>query len=306
MAVQVVMPVLGVGRDSGRVVRWLKRQGELVTAGAPLLEVETDMAVVEVESPGSGVLSGVRVRAGEEARVGTVLAYLLAPAARPPEPAAGPPPLADAPAGAAGPAWPAVAERVARTWREAPHLFLFRDVDASQLVVARGRRPAAITYTDLLLRLVAVTLARHPLVNSGGNAVNVALAVAVDGGLAAFVLPGTDRLELTALAARRAELVDRARAGRLRPRDSEGATFTVSNLGMFGVDAFLPVLSEGQAAILGLGRIADRVVPVAGVPQVRPVLSLTLSCDHRRVDGAHAARFLADLAEAIEEPAAWT
>jgi pyruvate/2-oxoglutarate dehydrogenase complex dihydrolipoamide acyltransferase (E2) component len=306
LAVQVLMPALGAGRDSARVVRWLKREGELVAAGAALLEVETQMAVVEVGAPGSGVLSGVRVREGEEARVGTVLAYLLAPAARPPERPAEAPPAAKAPAGAAGSAWSAVAEQVARTWREAPHFFLFRDADASQLVVARGRRPPAVTYTDLLLRLVAVTLARHPLVNSGGNAVNVALAVAVDGGLAAPVLSGADRLELTALAARRAELVERARAGRLRPRDEAGATFTVSNLGMFGADAFLPILGEGQAATLGLGRIADRVVPVAGVPQVRPVVTLTLSCDHRRVDGAHAARFLSDLAGAIEEPAAWT
>jgi pyruvate/2-oxoglutarate dehydrogenase complex dihydrolipoamide acyltransferase (E2) component len=306
LAVQVVMPPLGVGREAGRVVRWLKREGELVAAGVPLLHVGTGTAVVEVDSPGSGVLSGVRVREGEEARVGTVLAYLLAPAARPPDRPAEAPGLADPPAGASGERWAAVAEQAARTWREAPHFYLFRDVDASQLVVARGRRPAVVTYTDLLLRLVAVTLARHPLVNAGGNAVNVALVVAADEGLVAPVLPGADRMDLGTLAARRAELVDRARAGRLRPRDTGGATFTISNLGMFGVDAFLPVLAEGQAAILGVGRIADRVVPVAGVPQVRPVLALTLACDHRRVDGANAARFLSDLAEAIEEPAAWT
>lgn len=306
MAVQIVMPPLGVGREAGRVVRWLKREGELVPAGVPLLQVETGMALVEVEAPGSGVLSGVRVREGEEARVGTVLAYLLAPAARPPGRAAGAPGRSDPPTGARGEGWGAVAEQVARTWREAPHFYLFRDVDASQLAVARGRRPAAVTYTDLLLRLVAVTLARHPLVNGGGNTVNVALVVAVDDGLVAPVLVGADRLDLAALAARRAELVDRARAGRFRPRDTDGATFTVTNLGMFGVDAFLPVLAEGQAATLGVGRIADRVVPVAGVPQIRPVLSLTLACDHRRLDGANAARFLSDLAEAIEEPAAWT
>jgi pyruvate dehydrogenase E2 component (dihydrolipoamide acetyltransferase) len=294
MAVQVVMPALGMGREVGRLVRWLKREGELVAAGEPLLEVETDKAMVEVESPGSGVLSGVRVREGEEVRVGTVMAYLLAPAARPPEPHAEPP------------AGPAPVDPVPRTWVQAPHLVLLRDADASQLIVARGRQPAHVTHTDLLLRLVAVTLARHPHVNSGGDVVNLAVTMAVDSEQVTPVLSGADRLDVQALAARRAALVERARTGRLRARDLRGGTFTVSNLGTCGVDAFLPVVSEGQAAILGTGRIADRVVPVAGAPQVRPMVSLALACDPGRVDGAHAGRFLSDLARVVEEPAAWT
>jgi pyruvate dehydrogenase E2 component (dihydrolipoamide acetyltransferase) len=294
MAVQVVMPALGMGREVGRLLRWLKREGELVTAGEPLLEVETDMAVVEVESPGSGVLSGVRVREGEEVRVGTVMAYLLAPAARPPEPPAPPP------------AGPVPVDPVPRSSAQPPHLVLLRDADASQLIVARSRQPAHVTHTDLLLRLVATTLARHPRVNSGGDAVNLAVTVVVDSGQVAPVLSGADRLDVRALAARRAELVARAQTGRLRARDLHGATFTVSNLGTCGVDAFLPVVGEGQAAILGTGRIADRVLPVAGAPQVRPVVSLALACDPRRVDAAHAARFVSDLAGVIEEPAAWT
>src|SRR5262245_41089593 len=307
MAVQVVMPALGIGQQAGRLVRWLKREGELVAAGEPLLEVETDKAVVEVESPGSGVLSGVRVREGEEVRVGTVLAYLLAPAARPPEPSW--PAAGAAAAGAAGPAGavpgdppPADAAGAAG----AAHLVLLRDVDASQLIVARGRQPAHVTHTDLLLRLVAVTLARYPAVNGGADTVNLAGTIAVDAGQVAVVLSGAERLDVRALAGRRAELVARARAGRLRARDLRGATFTVSNLGPCGVDAFLPVVSEGQAAILGIGRIADRVLPVAGTPQVRPVVSLALACDPRRVDGARAARFLSDLAAAVQEPAART
>jgi len=360
MAIEVVMPALGLAQETGRLVRWLRREGDRVVSGEPLMEVETDKAVVEIEAPGSGVLSGVRVREGEEVPVGTVIAYLLAPAARPltdsleppaRRPAASPKarrlaaergldlsriigsgpggavveadvlgltpaaapagvgpaatPAPPAPPLTAGPRWQAMAETTARSWQRVPHFFLFRDVDASQLAVARSRQPAPVTYTDLLVRLVAVTLARHPLVNSGSRDVNVALAVAVEDGLVAPVIPAADRLDVVSLASHRAELVARARAGRMRAQDLATPTFTVSNLGMHGVDAFLPIVTDGQAAALGAGRIADRVVPVGGRPQVRPVLSLSLACDHRALDGARAAAFLAELAEALEEPAPW-
>ena len=100
----------------------------------------------------------------------------------------------------------------------------------------------------------------------------------------------------------RRELAERARAGRLRPADIAGATFTISNLGMYNVDAFTAVIHPPQAAILAVGRIADRAVAVKGRPDIRPMMTLTLSCDHRVVDGARAAAFLNDLAEAIREP----
>jgi pyruvate dehydrogenase E2 component (dihydrolipoamide acetyltransferase) len=282
------MPALGTGQERGRLARWLKREGDLVARGEPLLEVETEKAVVEVESPGSGVLSGVRVRDGEEVAVGAVLAYLLAPAARP--------------SGSGGLAR-ALAERVSRSWREVPHLHLLREVDASQLIVAAARQPAAVKPADLLLRLAAVTLARHPVLNAGRDEVDLAVAVPTDDGQRLPVIRGADRLELPALAERRGELETRARAGDLRPSELAGALFTVVDLGAHGVDAFLPIVAEGQLGTLGVGRVADRVVPVRGRPQVRSVLTLTLACDHRAVDEVGAARFLHDLAGAVEEPA---
>ena len=97
--------------------------------------------------------------------------------------------------------------------------------------------------------------------------------------------------------------MEAARAGRLRPDDVSGGTFTISNLGMFGVDAFTAILNAPQAAILAVGRIADRIVPVDGRPEVRPMCTLTLSFDHRVVDGARGAQFVDTLAELIEEPA---
>jgi pyruvate dehydrogenase E2 component (dihydrolipoamide acetyltransferase) len=312
MALEVVVPALGAAQSGGRLVRWLRREGERVTTGEPLAAVETDRIAVQVLSPGAGVLSGLRVGEGEHVAVGAVIAYLLAPAAKPnPTPFETPPARAararQEPAARAGPslseAWRAMSERTARSWRHVPHLFLLREVDASQLVVARERQPDEVTFTDLLVRLTAVTLARHPRMNSARAGVNVALAVSLEGGLVAPVIHGADRLDLATLAARRAELVARARSGRLHADDLAGGTFTVSNLGMFGVDAFLTVVDEGQAGALAVGRIADRVVPVLGRPQVRPVLALSLSCDHRAIDGAAAARFLGDLAATIEEPA---
>jgi len=288
MAVEVVMPALGgSAAAAARVARWLKREGELVARGEPLLEVETEKAVVVVESPGSGVLSGIRVREGEEASVGAVLAYVLAPAARPGQ----------------GGMSRALGERVSRSWREVPHLFLFRDVDVSQLIVAGARRPEGVTAADLLLRVVAATLARHPAMHGGGDEVGVAVVVATDDGQAAPVIRGADELDLPALAARRAELEARARTGDLRPSELTGAAFTVSDLGAEGADAFLPLVPEGHIAALGVGRAADRVVPVRGEPRVRPMVTLTLACDHRAVDGTRAARFLSDLAAALEEPA---
>jgi pyruvate dehydrogenase E2 component (dihydrolipoamide acetyltransferase) len=104
------------------------------------------------------------------------------------------------------------------------------------------------------------------------------------------------------IAAARSSLVDKARAGRLRPEDITGGTFTLSNLGMYGVDGFLAILNPPQCAILATGRIVERVVPVNGQPAVRPVMTLSLSLDHRSVDGARGAQFLDTLARFIEEP----
>jgi pyruvate dehydrogenase E2 component (dihydrolipoamide acetyltransferase) len=117
------------------------------------------------------------------------------------------------------------------------------------------------------------------------------------------VVHDADRLSLADTVARRIELVDAARAGRLRPEDVTGGTFTISNLGMYGVDSFDAIVNAPQAAILAVGRVADRVIPVDGQPAVRPVLQLSVSFDHRVVDGARGAEFLETLASLAEEPA---
>jgi pyruvate dehydrogenase E2 component (dihydrolipoamide acetyltransferase) len=132
--------------------------------------------------------------------------------------------------------------------------------------------------------------------------VNIGVAIAVDDGVVAAVISKADKATLADIAVQRRELAKRVKEGRTRPADIAGATFTISNLGMYNVDAFTAIISPPQAGILAVGRIADRVVAVDGRPAVRPLMTLTLSSDHRVIDGAHAALFLNDLVEAILQP----
>jgi pyruvate dehydrogenase E2 component (dihydrolipoamide acetyltransferase) len=135
--------------------------------------------------------------------------------------------------------------------------------------------------------------------------VNVALAMAVENAVVTAVIKKTDTLALGEIARQRKELAERARANRLQPADITGATFTISNLGMFSVDAFTAIIVPPQAGILAVGAIADRVVAVNGMIGVRPTMHLTLSSDHRVVDGARAAQFLNDVVVALSEPDKW-
>ena len=124
----------------------------------------------------------------------------------------------------------------------------------------------------------------------------------MEDGLLVPVIHHADELNLTQLATRRSELISRAKTGKLSLDDLSGGTFTISNLGMYGVDALNAIVNPPQAAILAVSRIADRVVPVNGQPAVQPMMTLSLSCDHRVVDGARGAEFLQALADLIEEP----
>lgn len=225
---------------------------------------------------------------------------------------------------AAGSAFPVstigrlMAERTTQSWTTVPHFFVTRVIDAGALSAAREQmlpdversHHVKVTHTDLLAGIVARTLGKHPRLNAswtadgivGHDDVNIALAMAVDNAVVTAVIPRADRATVADIAVLRRDLTERAREGRLQPADIAGATFTISNLGMFDVDAFTAIIVPPQAAILAVGAIRDCVVPVDGRPGVRPMISLTLSCDHRVVDGARAAEFMRDLASAIGAP----
>jgi pyruvate dehydrogenase E2 component (dihydrolipoamide acetyltransferase) len=249
---------------------------------------------------------------------GAVLAADVAAAPRP-EAAAAPSGAAPRPVASddrVGTVWRIMAERMTASWTSAPHFYLVREVVVTRLAAwrAQAERQAGVrvTYTDLLVKLVAATLAHHPRVNASWQdgaiarnaGIDIGLAVAVDDGLVVPVIHRADTLGVAEIAARRDDLVSRAQRGKLRPADVQGGGFTISNLGMFGVDAFDAIVNPPQAAILAVGRIADRVVAVDGQPAVRPTMMLTLSCDHRALDGARAAAFLGALADVVEEPLA--
>jgi pyruvate dehydrogenase E2 component (dihydrolipoamide acetyltransferase) len=180
-------------------------------------------------------------------------------------------------------------------------------LDRRQALRQSGRK---VTVTDLLIKLVATALAAHTELNTHWEGeglvrrtdVNVGLAVATDAGLFVPVITRADALTVGEIAARRMDLVARAQEGALRLEDVQGGTFTVSNLGMFGVDAFTAVINPPQTAILAVGRVAPRVLAVDGRAEVRPTVFITLGCDHRAVDGARAARFLGHLVFLIENP----
>lgn len=388
MAISVVMPALEMAQETGKLLAWRKKEGDRVTKGEPLLEIETDKAVVEVEAPGDGILAGITASVGAVIPVGETIAWLVAPGEQPPTKSAAAAPSArassaptqqssvasrqpekqtsgapqispkarrlakelgvdislirgsgpdgtittdDVQSAADSKVSPAplatetlsqvarlMAERTTQSWTTVPHFFLVCDVDAGELTATQKRlsleaessnKPAP-TLTDLLIALVARVLAKHPRMNSSWTGegirsnpdINISVAMAVKDGVVAAVIHKANEANFREISAQRRELTERARAGRLRLADIAGGTFTISNLGMYKVDAFSAIITPPQAAILAVGSISDRVVPVDGKPGIRPMMTMTLSNDHRVVDGAKAAEFLSDLANAIREP----
>lgn len=422
-------------------MQWLKAEGDEVTKGEPLMEIETDKAAVEVDANASGILANVVAQPGDEIPVGQVIGIILAPGEARPEPAksvASPAATEEAkeaksaPAGASesdvltspvaariaadhnvdlkqvkakgnrihkddvlafletkrdsqstvtasgrtlaspkarrlakehqidlgsinggGPdgavlaadvvaaaearstepepvaapspetqtlptsrMWQVMAQRLTESWNTVPHFYLMAEAKAGQLMRwrerAQQRSSEKLTVTDLLVKVVAAALGKHPRLNAEwangsillNDDINIGLAVAVDEGLLVPVIHRAERLGLAEIAARRKALVTRGKEGKLAPADMSEGTFTISNLGMFGIDAFNAIVNPPQAAILAFGRIVERVIPVEGQPAVEFMMTMTLSCDHRVVDGARGAQFLQTLVNFIEDPLA--
>jgi len=200
----------------------------------------------------------------------------------------------------------AVGEAMTRSVREAPQFSISRDVDMT--AADTKRRAAGVSYTDVIVAAAATALRAHPRLRSrfDGDAVivsekiDVGLAVALDAGLIVPVLRDADRKPLASLRDEREALETAVRSGHARGDAFGGAAITVSNLGTFGVDRFAAIVNPPEASILAVGRVTDRVVAVKGAPAVRPMVSLTLTVDHRVADGADAARYLADVAKDLE------
>jgi pyruvate dehydrogenase E2 component (dihydrolipoamide acetyltransferase) len=435
MAIPVIMPKLEMSQETSTVVEWLKQEGETVVKGEPLLTIETDKVTIDIESPGSGILVGVRVGPQEVVPVTDIIAYILQPgeelpqeagpgavsppsesaivpttsatteaeAATPvaqrlaaahsvdlsavvgtgaggrvtkadvelvlsapqPRPEQAPPgkvratpaarrfarergidlatvagsgpqgriqaadvaafvpiPAGEAPSAEVVPLTGirhTIAARMTASSQTIPHITLTLRVDMNNLEEMRTRLNSKaeaeglprVSVTVLLVKAVAWALKRNRFLNSTLKdeeihllpEVNVGVAVALEEGLIVPVLRQADRKSVSELSAEVSDLTIRAREGRLTPSDVAGGTFTISNLGPFGIEQFTAIINPPQAGILAVGTTQPEVV-VDGEGQiaVRPMIRVTLSADHRIVDGAVAARFLADLREALEAP----
>jgi pyruvate dehydrogenase E2 component (dihydrolipoamide acetyltransferase) len=207
-----------------------------------------------------------------------------------------------------------IARRLTAAW-EAPVFQLTVDVDMTRanelLEQLRALNPdVRITHTDILTKVCAAALMRHRDVNAQYTGdellifptANVGIAVAAPSGLIVPVVPGADRLSVTEIAGVRGDLVQRARDGKLQAADLDNGTFTISNLGMYGIDQFVAVLNPPQAAILAVGQAKEQVVARDGELAILPIMTATLTCDHRAVDGAEGADFLRTLKSYLEEP----
>lgn len=207
-----------------------------------------------------------------------------------------------------------IAKRLAESKFSAPHFYLTMSIDMDAAVAARGRindvSPVKISFNDMVLKAVAVALKQHPKVNSSwlgdkiriNHHVNIGVAVAVEEGLLVPVVRFADGKSLSQIAAEVKDFAQKAKDKKLQPSDWEGSTFTISNLGMFGIEEFTAIINPPDACILAIGGIAQVPVVKNGNIVVGNVMKVTLSCDHRVVDGATGAAFLQTLKGLLEEP----
>jgi pyruvate dehydrogenase E2 component (dihydrolipoamide acetyltransferase) len=412
MPIEITMPKLSDTMEEGTILRWFKREGDRVERGEVLAEVETDKADMELEASNTGTVSEIRIKEGEAAAVGAVIAVLgedgeggrprpQTPAEKPP---AGPTAVVSAPgaestnppAGARAPArapeappkaprsdagrtaapppggpkattatprtpaapahaapspprsapaptpapttrWepreatppPAgrqdisklrltVAKQMAASKRDIPHFYVTAEIDMTEAarlresIATTAAIPERITFTHLMIRALALTLPRHPRVNASWadngiayhDDVNIGVAVAVEDGLVAPVLRACQQLSLRGIARATGDLVSKAQAGRFGGDELSGATFTLSNMGMLDIEEFSAVITPPQAAILAVGSIKERPVVRSGQLGVAKTMRVTLSVDHRVLNGVEAGRFLENFKTVLEHPLA--
>ncbi len=412
MAVEILMPALSPTMTEGNLVKWLKKEGDEVSSGDVLAEIETDKATMEVEAVDEGKLAKILIKEGSEAvKVNEVIALLLEEGddeseldslmSKGKKPSSSPQsqekaveketpqkeksqkpqeskaaggrvfasPLArrmasqkgvdlgsvsgsgprgrvvkaDVLAAEGGTAPQAqartfvplgqrqevervdlsgmrkvIAQRLTESKQEVPHFYLTVSCELDTLLKVRSRmnkqleaQGIKLSVNDFVVKATAQALMEVPDANVtwGGDHIlryphaDVAVAVAVDGGLYTPIVAQAEQKSLSQISAEVKALAKKAKEGKLQPEEYQGGTFSVSNLGMYGVDQFQAIINPPQACILAVGAGQQKVVPVDGAPQVRTVMECTLSVDHRAVDGALGAQWLQAFKRYIEDPA---
>ena len=393
MATKVFMEALSPTMEEGRIASWRKAEGDSVSTGDVLAEVETDKAIMELQARGEGTLRKILVGEGGTTAVGSLVAVIAAPdedisslvantggappaatadpaasAPAPPAPPAAPEPpegrlkasplarrlaieqgvdltslegsgpggrivkrdvtapAAVAPAaGAPGTRWQdvpltqlrkTIARRLSQSLGPIPHFFLTTEIDMERCADAREALNALgdvkISFNDIVMKVVAMALLQHRDCNAWWqddhvryfHDVHLGMAVAIDEGLITPVVRDAQRKSLREIAGEARALAERARARKLTPEEYTGATFSISNLGMLGVDEFTAVINPPEAGILAVGAVTAKPVVVDGAIGARRRLRITMSCDHRIIDGATGARFLQTVKRMLENPLA--
>jgi pyruvate dehydrogenase E2 component (dihydrolipoamide acetyltransferase) len=211
-----------------------------------------------------------------------------------------------------------IARRMTESFQSTPHFFLTVEVDMhelkqvreSLLAIIEKRTGIRVTFTDLFIKIVAHAVEDNPAINvswaedalSVHHEINVGVAVNVENGLVVPVLKEANKKSLEEIAKNRLDLVDRARKGKLLPSEMKGGSLTISNLGMLGIDQFNPIINPPESCILGIGRTVEKPVVREGAVIIRPMVNLTLSIDHRVLDGGSGSKFLQRIGELIENP----
>ena len=378
MVTEVIMPKMGQTMEKGKIIKWLKKDGEEVRKGEPLLEIETDKTTIEVEARDSGKLR-ILAQEGEEVPIATTIAYILKEGESLPEgklveaaaeervkasPLArriakekgidltqvrgtgpggritkedvlaylerrmGEPSVVTAlPVESAKLEYEvapmssmrkAIARKMVESKTHVPHFYVTVQVDMTEaakmredlIPVFEEKKNVRFSFTHMLIKAVAEALEKYPQLNATfedgeirvWRDVNVGIAVSLEDGLIVPVLKGANKLDLFEIASRARDLVDRAREKKLKEDEFSGGTFTISNMGALDVESFTAIINVPEVAILAVGRISDKPAVVDGRLTIRKIMTMTLSADHRVVDGVTAAKFLQEVKRLLEAP----
>jgi pyruvate dehydrogenase E2 component (dihydrolipoamide acetyltransferase) len=336
MATKILFPQWAMGLQDGIVIQWLKKVGDHVEEGEELVEIETSKVTSAVEATTSGVLLRIEVPEGEVVQVQDVLCLIGthdeaqlyhaaaagvtaaeptlpdaddAPRVEPSEQASGSTPTAIPLVGMRA----TIARRLVDSLQTMAQVTVTSEADVTELATARAqlKEEVPVTYTDFVIRATAMTLKEHPRLNAlvvGEEIqlqpeIHIGVAVALDNGLIVPVVRDADHKSVRDIASESERLAEQARGGTLSPAEVTNSTFSITNLGMYGIDTFTPIVNPPETAILGVGRIVERPMHHNDSLIWRQVMTLSLTFDHRVVDGAPAAAFLQAVIEKLESPA---
>jgi pyruvate dehydrogenase E2 component (dihydrolipoamide acetyltransferase) len=325
MAYEIVIPAYGPDIPEAEIVHWHVKEGRVVSIGDILLEIQADKAVFEIESPADGILLKTYTADGGTITLPAIIGYIGEEAEKVPDtPPTGPETAKiELPVEETAEAVPMstmrsiIAYRMHSSKAIMPHFYVKDNIDMTDLLElrkeARREYQFKASVNDIILKAVALTLEAYPKLNwvcvgdtiHARKQINIAIAVALEEGLVTPVIRNINALSLAEIHAATRDLTSRTRSKKLLPHEYKGATFSVSNMGMLGVDEFSAIINPGESAILAVGNAVDTPVVRKGEIVIRRLMKMTLSSDHRLIDGAIAGQFLKKLKSLLEHVDIW-